>query len=93
MILLPERGIMVLTQDGDPYLFGREPTMLVLTRKIGETIVIDQHIRVTVLDIRGNQVRLGFAAPDSVKIQREELCFDAPTVRPATTTGSPAPAP
>ncbi len=56
--------------------------MLVLTRKIGETIVIADNIRVTVVDIRGSQVRLGFTAPENVRIQREEICFDPPVVTP-----------
>jgi carbon storage regulator len=47
--------------------------MLVLSRKVNETIVINGDIRVTVVSIRGNQVRLGFDAPDSVGIFREEL--------------------
>jgi carbon storage regulator len=48
--------------------------MLVLTRKPGECILIDGSIRVQVMAIRGNQVKLGFAAPESVGIVREELC-------------------
>jgi carbon storage regulator len=48
--------------------------MLVLSRKRNETIVIDGDIRITVVDIRGNQVRLGIEAPDSVRIVRQELC-------------------
>jgi len=47
--------------------------MLVLSRKIGEEIVIGDNIRVTVVAIRGNQVRLGFTAPDDVTIHRSEL--------------------
>ncbi len=47
--------------------------MLVLTRKIGEEIVIDGDIRVTILAVRGNQVRLGFQAPPHVSIFRQEL--------------------
>jgi carbon storage regulator len=47
--------------------------MLVLSRKIGEEIVIGDNIRVTVVSIRGNQVRLGFSAPDEIPIQRAEL--------------------
>ena len=47
--------------------------MLVLSRKIGEEIVIGDNIRVTVVAIRGNQVRLGFTAPAEVSIQRDEL--------------------
>ena len=47
--------------------------MLVLSRKLHETIVIDGDIRITVVSIRGNQVRLGITAPRSVKIFRDEL--------------------
>jgi carbon storage regulator len=48
--------------------------MLVLSRKLSQTIVIDGGIRITVVGLRGNQVRLGIEAPDSVGIYREELC-------------------
>lgn len=51
--------------------------MLVLTRKVGEEIIIDDHIRVTVLAVRGNQVRLGFQAPPDVSIFRQELVGSA----------------
>jgi carbon storage regulator len=47
--------------------------MLVLTRKLNESIIIDGEIRVTVVGIRGNHVRLGIEAPDAVAIFREEL--------------------
>jgi carbon storage regulator len=47
--------------------------MLVLTRKLHESIVIDGNISVTVVSIRGNQVRLGITAPRSVAIYRAEL--------------------
>jgi len=47
--------------------------MLVLSRKVGEEIIISDNIRVTVVAVRGNQVRLGFTAPREVSIQREEL--------------------
>jgi carbon storage regulator len=47
--------------------------MLVLSRKRNESIVIHGDIRITVVDIRGNQVRLGIEAPDSVGIFRQEL--------------------
>ena len=44
-----------------------------LTRKIGETIVIDGGIKVTVMDVQGNQIRLGIVAPEEVKVYREEI--------------------
>lgn len=47
--------------------------MLVLSRKVDEQIVIGDNIRMTVISIRGNQVRLGFEAPLSVPIFRAEL--------------------
>ncbi len=48
--------------------------MLVLSRKLNETIIINGDIHIMVVGIRGNQVRLGIEAPDSVGIFRQELC-------------------
>jgi len=47
--------------------------MLVLTRKLGESIAIDDHIKVVVVQIKGKQVRLGIKAPKDTKIHREEV--------------------
>ena len=47
--------------------------MLVLSRKVGEQLVIDDHIRITVVGIHGNQVRLGISAPRDVAVHREEI--------------------
>ena len=47
--------------------------MLVLSRKLNESIIIDGNIRITIVGIRGNHVRVGIEAPDSVPIIREEL--------------------
>lgn len=47
--------------------------MLVLTRKAGESVVIDGGIRVQLVEIRGNHVKLGFASPERVRILRSEL--------------------
>ena len=47
--------------------------MLILTRKVGETIVIGDDIRVSVLSVQGNQVRVGVAAPRDVVVHREEI--------------------
>ncbi|OPX24492.1 MAG: carbon storage regulator [Candidatus Latescibacterota bacterium] len=47
--------------------------MLILTRKLGEGIVIGDGIRVTVVDIRGKQVKLAIEAPRDVTVHREEI--------------------
>lgn len=47
--------------------------MLILTRKVGETIVINDDIRVTVLGIKGGQIRLGVEAPSNVAVHRKEI--------------------
>ena len=47
--------------------------MLVLTRKIGEVITIDGDIKIQIVQVRGQQVRVGIDAPRDKKIQREEL--------------------
>ena len=50
--------------------------MLILARRVNESIVIGDEIRVSVVDIRGDQVKLGIDAPRSVKVYRQEV-FDA----------------
>ena len=47
--------------------------MLVLTRKLGERIVIGEDITVTILEVQGNRIRLGIEAPKEIPIKREEL--------------------
>ena len=47
--------------------------MLVLTRRLGEAITISDNIRIVVVDIDGNQVKLGIEAPREIEIYREEL--------------------
>lgn len=47
--------------------------MLILTRKIGETICINDDISVTVLGVKGMQVRLGIEAPEGVAVHRQEI--------------------
>lgn len=50
--------------------------MLVLTRSANQSIVIDEEIVVTVLDVRGDHVRIGISAPDHIQIHRQEV-FEA----------------
>ena len=47
--------------------------MLILTRRVGETVMIGEEITVTVLGVKGNQVRLGVQAPRDVAVHREEI--------------------
>ena len=47
--------------------------MLILTRRVGETVVIGEDIKVTVLSVWGNQVRVGIDAPKDVAVHREEI--------------------
>lgn len=63
--------------------------MLVLTRKANEEITIGEHVRLVVLGVRGNRVRLGVIASDDVEIHRAEVdlpefCGGKPVVKSAT---------
>ena len=54
-------------------LTGKERTMLILTRRVGETVMIGNDVTVTVLGVKGNQVRVGVNAPKEVAVHREEI--------------------
>ena len=47
--------------------------MLILTRRVGESVVIGEDVTVTVLGVKGNQVRIGITAPKDVAVHREEI--------------------
>ncbi len=52
---------------------GWRTDMLILTRRVGESLVIGDEVNVTVLGIKGNQVRIGVNAPKNVSVHREEI--------------------
>jgi carbon storage regulator len=52
---------------------GQEQLMLILTRRVGETVMIGNDVTVTVLGVKGNQVRVGVNAPRDVAVHREEI--------------------
>ncbi|MFQ3236572.1 MAG: carbon storage regulator [Paraglaciecola sp.] len=47
--------------------------MLILTRRVGETLMVGDEVTVTVLGVKGNQVRIGVNAPKEVSVHREEI--------------------
>jgi carbon storage regulator len=52
---------------------GGKYKMLILTRRVGETVMIGNDVTVTVLGVKGNQVRIGINAPKNVAVHREEI--------------------
>ena len=65
--------------------------MLILTRRIGETVMIGEDIAITVLRVKGNQVRLGVDAPKHVSVQREEIFQRIQNEAAPATEGAAAP--
>ena len=54
-------------------VFEGRSIMLILTRRIGETIIVGDSVKMTVLGIKGNQVRIGVDAPKNLAVHREEI--------------------
>jgi len=65
--------------------------MLILTRRIGETLNIGDDVQVTVLGVKGNQVRLGVSAPKEIPVHREEIYQRIKKEREAGITDAPTP--
>jgi len=62
--------------EGTPKLIPKESPMLVLSRQCDETIIIGDNIRVTIVEVRGDKVRIGIDAPRDVSVHRQEI-YDA----------------
>lgn len=60
---------------------AKEDSMLVLTRKAGETITIDGDIHVSIVQVKGKQVRVGISAPKEKSIQRGELILQPKSLK------------
>lgn len=63
--------------------------MLVLSRRIGESIVIDKDIRVTVVSVQGGRVEIGIEAPKDMRISRSEIRNQVPAQNPESPAGRP----
>jgi carbon storage regulator len=87
-----------LRMEGEPrlWLFGLcdrwmsgNFAMLVLTRRVGERVMIGDHVTMTVLGVKGNQVRVGINAPKEVAVHREEIYERIKRARQGTATPGP----
>jgi carbon storage regulator len=62
--------------------------MLILTRRVGESLLIGDDVTITVLGVKGNQVRIGVNAPRDVAVHREEVLNRPPSEKPQTSKPS-----
>jgi len=67
--------------------------MLILTRRVGETVMIGDDVTITVLGVKGNQVRVGINAPKNIAVHREEIYERIKRERQAEAADKPLPKP
>ena len=67
--------------------------MLILTRRVGESLMIGDEVTVTVLGVKGNQVRIGVNAPRDVSVHREEIYERIQAEKDASDPDDPPPSP
>ena len=65
--------------------------MLILTRRVGESLMIGDEVTVTVLGVKGNQVRIGVNAPKDVSVHREEIYERIRAEKDSSSSGDPSP--
>ena len=63
--------------------------MLILTRRVGETLMVGDDVTITVLGVKGNQVRLGVNAPRDIAVHREEIYQKIQSEKSSDAEGSP----
>ena len=72
-VLIKHGSFEMVSPSGIALLIWNGVAMLILTRRVGESIMIGEEVVVTVLGVKGNQVRIGVNAPKEVSVHREEI--------------------
>lgn len=73
LLVIRSADTILYLQTVVPFNFHEVKGMLILTRRVGETLMVGDEVTVTVLGVKGNQVRIGVNAPKEVAVHREEI--------------------